>query len=443
MSLGNASLRQGDSFSDGSAARGGNIPRDQAATEEQTLPLLASPPLCGPREEPSKAVSRSGILLSVHDNLDEIEAQWKSFEQRADHTVFQSFEWLAHWQRHIGTARGTTPVIVVGRATDLEILFILQLAIEMKGPFRRLTWLGSRLCDYNAPLLAEHFSARVSAARFTMAWRDVLSMLGRDARFRFDLVDLEKMPESVGEQRNPFMDLHVQAHPSGAYLANLGRSWEDFYAERRSSATRKRERRQLRQLAQRGRIFFVDVEDRQERARTLATLFEQKSRALARMGVEDPFLLPERRAFFLAVADHPAMRELIHVSRLDVGEEIVAASIGLKFRGCYYLILSSYEAGELSRLGPGRAHLHELMRHAIEQGFAAFDFTVGDEPYKRDWSDVELALYDYLAPSTMGGWVFCLLKAQFRRAKRHIKQSPQLWRTFSKARALAGLLGWR
>ena len=68
------------------------------------------------------------------------------------------------------------------------------------------------------------------------------------------------------------------------------------------------------------------------------------------------------------------MRGLIHVSRLDVGEQIAAAASGLKFRNCYYLILSSYEAGELARLGPGRAHLHELMRHAIEQGFALVRF---------------------------------------------------------------------
>ncbi len=35
--------------------------------------------------------------------------------------------------------------------------------------------------------------------------------------------------------------------------------------------------------------------------------------------------------------------------------------------------------------------------------FARFDFTVGDEPYKRDWSDTELRLHDYLAAVTLRG----------------------------------------
>jgi CelD/BcsL family acetyltransferase involved in cellulose biosynthesis len=257
------------------------------------------------------------------------------------------------------------------------------------------------------------------------------------------LIDLEKMPECVGEQRNPFIDLAVRAHPSGAYVADLGRNWEELYAARRSSSTRKRERRQLRQLADHGKVCFIDVEGRDDRTRTLKTLFEQKSRTFSRMGVDDPFLRPGHREFFLAMADDPAMAELIHVSRLAVGAQIAAASVGLKFRNCYYLIVSSYDAGELSRFGPGRAHLHELLRHAIEQGFQRFDFTVGDEPYKRDWSDTELNLHDYLTAVTFRGWLIGAMTAQFRRTKRFIKQSPGLWRAFSRARALAGLLSSR
>ena len=104
-----------------------------------------------------------------------------------------------------------------------------------------------------------------------------------------------------------------------------------------------------------------------------------------------------------AIATDPRLRGLTHMSRLDVGATAAAANLGLRFRDCYYLILSSYHDGEFSRFGPGRAHLHELLRHAIEHGFRSFDFTIGDEPYKRDWCDTELRLYDYLAAVTLRG----------------------------------------
>ena len=449
MSASNATLRPGLGPSAPDADAGASAvpspPRRGAhpASDALELPLSFSPPLSVAGSPGAASSSGSGVELQVYGDLSEVEREWKAFERQADRTVFQSFDWLAAWQRHVGTHRGSVPAIVLGRDGDGELLFILQMAIETRRLARRLTWLGSSLCDYNAPLLAENFSDRVSAERFALAWRDVVEFLQANPRFRFDLIDLQKMPETIGLQRNPFLDLQILAHPSGAYVADLGRDWDAFYAGKRSSSTRKKERRQLKHLCEHGEVRFVEAEDGDDIARTLATLMGQKSRAFARMGVEDFFARPGYRDFFLAIATDPGMRELIHVSRLDVGATTVATSVGLKFRDCYYLILSSYDDGELSRFGPGRAHLHELLRHAIDGRFRQFDFTVGDEPYKRDWSDIELELYDYLAAATIRGSMVAALTTAYRRTKRFIKQSPTLWPAFSKARALAGLLSKR
>ena len=44
---------------------------------------------------------------------------------------------------------------------------------------------------------------------------------------------------------------------------------------------------------------------------------------------------------------------------------------------------------EVAHYGPGALHLRELMAYAIKLGFKRFDFTIGDEPYKHDWSDID------------------------------------------------------
>src|SRR5436190_15799031 len=146
----------------------------EALNDELELPLSASPPLSVASARPAERLSGSGVSLRVYSDLAEVADEWKAFERHADHTVFQSFDWLAAWQRHIGARCGTIPAIVVGRDADGQILFILQLAVETQGLTRRLTWLGAQTCDYNAPLLAEHFSDHMSAERFVLAWRDVV-----------------------------------------------------------------------------------------------------------------------------------------------------------------------------------------------------------------------------------------------------------------------------
>lgn len=40
--------------------------------------------------------------ISITTDLQQIEDSWRDFEQRADCTPFQTFEWLSTWQRHVG-----------------------------------------------------------------------------------------------------------------------------------------------------------------------------------------------------------------------------------------------------------------------------------------------------------------------------------------------------
>ena len=83
-----------------------------------------------------------------------------------------------------------------------------------------------------------------------------------------------------------------------------------------------------------------------------------------------------------------------------------AANFGLMFRGRYYYILAGYDDGDLARFGPGSAPAHG--RDALCASSTAatlFDFTIGDEPYKREWCDIEISLCDHVSPASLRGWL--------------------------------------
>ena len=385
----------------------------------------------------SPHAGRVDIRISVHEGLAAIEREWRDFERRADGTVFQTYEWLATWHRHIGARRGTRPAVVIGRDARGEILLLLPLAVERTALARRLTWLGSELCDYNAPLLAPDFSLQVSIARFRQLWDEVLARLGSHPRLGFDLVDLEQMPETVGAQHNPMLHLGVTPHRNSAYLVSLAESWEKLYAKR-SSATRRHDRAKRGKLAERGAVRVVNALEPVEIAATLETLMAQKGRWFAEMGVDNIFERPGVREFFLDIATDPAC-PITHVSRLEVGDATVATNFGLMFGDCYYHVLASYDrASELARFGPGAVHLHELMRHAIGLGLRQFDLSVGNERYKHEWCDRELKLYDHIAVLNPRGACAALPIVLARRVKGWIKRNPALWNAFRKARAAIG-----
>jgi CelD/BcsL family acetyltransferase involved in cellulose biosynthesis len=383
---------------------------------------------------PAPAMARPAIEIAIHDGLDVLEQEWRRFETEADCTVFQSFDWLATWFQHIGRRSGVTPAIVAGRRAGGELLFLAPLAV-VPGLVRRLTWLGSDLCDYNCALLAKDFSEQVTPAQFDELWAEICRRLQRQPQDRHDLVELKKMPETVGAQSNPFVRLDVGLNPSGAHLMPLNGTWDEIYNAKRSSATRRRDRTKRKRLGEFGEVAFVTPQEPDEIARTLETLVVQKSKSFARMGVANIFALPGRRDFFFALATDPRTRHLVHVSRLDVGSICAATNLGLIFGDCYYHILASYDDGEVSRFGPGAAHLRDLLCYAVERGLRCFDFTIGDERYKLEWSERTLRLYDMVMPVTARGWPVAALARGRRRLVRAIKQNPALWTTFSRLRA--------
>ena len=108
------------------------------------------------------------VDLSLHDDLASIEKEWRAFEERADCTVFQTFDWLSAWLRNLGVREGVKPVIVIGRYQG-AVLFVMPFALDAGG--RTLRWLGSSLCNYNGPLLASDFSKRVVYPGMLMSLR--------------------------------------------------------------------------------------------------------------------------------------------------------------------------------------------------------------------------------------------------------------------------------
>jgi CelD/BcsL family acetyltransferase involved in cellulose biosynthesis len=384
--------------------------------------------------------SAGDVRILVIEDLAAIERDWTAFERVADGTVFQSYAWLSCWQTHIGARMAVRPAIVAGYDAAGQMLFLMPLAVGPAGFGRELTFLGSALCDYNAPLLAPDFSRRIDTAQFLALWSQIMDQLRAHPRLAFDAVRLEKMPAKVGAQDNPLLALSVVEHPSRAYLTHLAGTWDEFYAAKRSANTRRRDRTKRKRLGDHGAVALVEPAADADRLAALDTMMTQKARAFARMGVANLFDVPGYRDFYRALATSARTKDIVHISRLDVGHVPAAVNIGLVYGDCYYHLQASYDDGEVSRFGPGAAHLHELMRGAIERGLGVYDFTIGDETYKRDWSDTELTLYDHFSASGWRGPLVLGPMLAAQKIKYAIKRTPVLWSLFSRVRAFAGAL---
>ncbi len=382
--------------------------------------------------------STPDVLLSVHEEFESLQGVWMALEKSGDCTAFQTYAWLSSWFRNIGAREGVEPCIVAGwDANEKGALFILPLGLKRGLLGTRLVWLGGRLSDYQAPLISKAFSRRVMHGQFKGLWAQIREVLPEH-----DIVELNRLPEKLGEQANPFMQLgNLTEHASFAHMTRLKPTWDAYYNEKRSSGSKKRDRQKRRKLEEFGDVVLTTPQDKAEIAETVDALIAQKSATFARMGVANPFTQPGVRDFYMELATSEATKGFIHVARLDVGGKVAAANWGISFGGRYHYVLASYaENEEFSKRGPGMVQLMELMRHATETGHTEFDFTIGDESYKEDWCEVEIRLYDHVEATTVRGLLALLPALAYRRVKRFIKQTPVLWEAFTRLRAAAGTL---
>ena len=371
-----------------------------------------------------------GLTLSIFDNLEHVKPLWLAFEQTAALTPFQTTSWLYQWYRHIGRLEKVKPLIVV--ATDyLGVLFILPLQIEA-GALRKLSWLGSDLNDYNGPLIAADYTTRAQGISVPDVWRQVLNLIKTQPGLQHDYVRLEKMPEQICGQDNPMKSLGVKLAASYAYRTPMLGGWDAFYASKRTSNNRSKDRYSRKKLMALGEMALGCPEDAVGIRDVVDTLIAQKSARFEQIGVENFFQKPGHIDFYRAMAEEE--RGLVCVSRLNVGDKVAATNFGLTFRGAYYYVLTSYAQGETSRFSPGTVHLLDVMKLFADKGFTAVDFTIGDEPYKMEWCDGKNALYDHMDASTMQGRAALVYWTAFQSTKRYIKQTPVLWNAYSKLR---------
>jgi CelD/BcsL family acetyltransferase involved in cellulose biosynthesis len=110
-----------------------------------------------------------GARLAIYSDLASVEAIWREFEPRAACTVFQNFDYLAAWQKHIGSRERVTPAVVVVESSG-STQAIFPFAIHDRGSCPRLSWLAQDLCDYLTPLISSQFAC-IGAEKFGASCR--------------------------------------------------------------------------------------------------------------------------------------------------------------------------------------------------------------------------------------------------------------------------------
>ena len=345
-------------------------------------------------------------VVSVHRDHRALETVWRRLEAEGCCTPFQTYDWVSCWYETAAAHGLAEPVIAVISRQGADPAWILPLCLHRKKGLRVTSFADLGVSDYAAPLIGR------DAPRDRREIKGMIrALLG--ALPRCDLVHLQKLPAEIEGIPNPLLIRQHTRFPANCYGIRLSGPWPELAEKIMQRRLRSTIRRQKRKIVSKG-IVSISEEERADALRpALDTLMAMRRARFEAIGRAD---MPAAwRELYYRLATSPERTLGVSVTTLKVSGEPVATCFGLKRGQTYFAILPSFAMGEWEAFRPGMLLFDAMLERHAEQtaGEGYFDFTIGDEPYKKRFGSDCRPLYEWMAPrSAIGAAAYLAWRAK-------------------------------
>lgn len=310
----------------------------------------------------------------------------------------------------------------------------LALEVVARGPFRIARFTGASHANGN-------FAALARDARLPLTGREKAALAAalRKARPDIDLVHLSRQNPHSDGVANPLAGWAATTSPNVSLAARLDGGFEALLERAGRKRKVKHYKKQLSKFRHKGGFSLIEPRTPQEVERLLDAFFALKGERLRKMGIADIFEDEDLRAFFrtLALASLKAEPAPFVLHGLEVDGRIIAVN-GLSVTGHSLVYEFSGIDDSDPTVSPGYFLNYASIGKACELGKTLYDFSVGDERFKRSWADVETWQFETLLPLGARGWSLAVYERSRAAAVRAVKSNRRLWQLVKKLRARRG-----
>lgn len=332
----------------------------------------------------------------------------------------QSASWVSNW----ATATGADMVVAM-MACDARPALSLALEVVRHGPFKVARFAGGRHANGNFAATDPQFLPAIDGTAIRAMFKAIAK-----ARPDIDLISLERLLPNLDGVANPLAVLPGFPSPNLALAVDLDGGFDALLSRASGKRKRKKHRSQTRKFEAVGTFRRVEARTREEVDRLLDAFLEMKEVRFAKMGIANVFGDRQVRDFFRALFTDALAEEkppfLLH--GLDVAGKLRAITGSSRSGKRLICEFGAIAEDDLAFTSPGDFLFFDNIQEACELGFDVYDFSVGDEPYKRLWCNIEVQHFEVLAPLTLKGQVLATGLRQGARAKAFIKNNPTVWK---------------
>ncbi|WP_237683913.1 GNAT family N-acetyltransferase [Pseudaminobacter soli (ex Zhang et al. 2022)] len=376
---------------------------------------------------PNAVASRSGNpadAIAISPANADVLGKYRAIAIRGIHTPAQHPVWIEGW------VEATAPQAFVATFSEnRHPVFAIALEVVKTGPCHTARLLGGRHANGNFAPVDPSWLAAAGEKPF----RALPAAIARSLP-GVDILALERLAPAHGGCPNPLLALPHTRSPNISLAVDLSGGFEQYMARPNGKRKRKKHRSDERKFEAAGGFRRYEAGSESEVKALLDAFFEMKAARFRKAGIPNVFAEPEvqnffRRLFTKSLSHSPKPFSL---QGLEVGGSLRAMTASSRTSDRLICEFGAIADDEPSNASPGEFLFYENIRETAEQGLPLYDFSVGDEPYKRGWCDIETVHYDVIVPLSMKGRLYAAWLRMLATLKLGVKNSPMIWR-FAKA----------
>ncbi len=357
---------------------------------------------------------KSKLQLEISNIFSEqLKVEWETLEANSNTTPFQTFFWQKTWFDTIGSKRNIQPFIIKVYSNKICIA-IFPFCIKKKY-LKLIYWNGGIQTDYNLPLINNKYYNLVN---LDIIWNNVLQKIKP-----YDLIILNKLPEFINGNKNLFIEKLKKKYLSSSYQLILN---SKNLQKLKNKKIIKDNKRQIRRLNKIGDLKFIIAENKEERKEIIDTMIFQKSQRYITTKSWDMFSEKENIVFYTKLDKNLNKISNFHYSCIKLNNEIIATHLGFHDKQNFYYLMPSFDVKKYYIYSPGKILIEFLIEWAIKNNLEIFDFTVGNEYYKKLWSNKSFNIYDYEKSGSINGKIIIMLN-NYKKLIKHIPFSRTIY----------------
>ena len=308
--------------------------------------------------------------------IDITSQEWNALASDCEtNTIFQTYEWFHSWWDIFGESY---QLYFIAIYENQDLAGIAPLMISGHSSRKTLQFVGNGKSDYCDFLIRTQKEA-ILFTLFDHIFQNI---------HKWDYICLNNIPKSSSSVE--ILAKICESYRCRFITGNLYQCptlvMKGFEKETVDLINKPSLKRRYNYFSKSGRLSFVNITNQKEAQELLDIFFQQHIKRWDKRGMSSLFLNTKNRDFYRELTRNMLAKGWLLFSMLEYNDKPIAFHFGFDYNSRVIWYKPSFDI-DYFKHSPGKVLLRFLIEFALSNGNSELDFTLGDEPFKQEFSN--------------------------------------------------------